>query len=161
MPIPQKTKHIVIIKTKWLKLFRELMAILWIIRNINTLRRQYAKGFNAEAGGAYVEGSKRCRNSGIIYLSKRYVWNLTGTYTLATAVLPLLEAPLKSFFSRAARPAVASCLTSFTDKTMNSDSNLESQGEPYVALSEIWGIRWKVGSQKLAVQKNVCPAMEV
>jgi hypothetical protein len=27
-------------------------------------------------------------------------------YTLATAVLPLLEAPLKSFFGTAARPAV-------------------------------------------------------
>jgi len=29
---------------------------------------------------------------------------------------------------------------------MNFESDLESQEEPYVALSDIWGIQWKVGS---------------
>jgi hypothetical protein len=81
-------------------------------------------------------------------LVKRYVWNLTGTYTLATAVLPLLEAALKSFFSTAASPAVVSCWISFTDKTMNFESNLESQEEPceshwarYGEYSERWVVR--------------------
>jgi hypothetical protein len=101
-------------------------------KHINTLRRQQAKGFNAQAGGTYAAGCIKPNLATLEVLPFGI-----QVYTLSTAALPFLEAPLKSFLGTAARPAVVLRSISPAHKTTNFEPNTEFQEEPYVTRSEI------------------------